>query len=355
MSLVGMGLSPKMGWTLDNGLYQRFKVFKERCINILSGPLHATPEENLVYYLQYWTGEEGSKLISQWTAEEKITDDDNEATSKKKLRSYWQLFKDYTKPRLNSLIAVVELKRLFQGSQTSEQFVTKATLLVDEARYPARQKHRMVNDTLIAGISNDVVCGKIIKKGPGITIAQVLEISRLETATQQSLSQMSNTKPTVIYVRYDKKKKNKGGKPSQQQTFGKFHGSGTSPSNSKPNANGKFQTKGKICYRCGKGKHQLDQKCATVDVICNKCGKKGHFAVICQKGKRFSCSSKSAHVVDTSNSVSTSQTEPDYYTKCGQPIYVQSHMLQTIHKSRVNSREVQTNVGIPNHTPLQGS
>ena len=140
MSLAGMDLGPKMDWTLDNGLYQRFKVFKERCIDILSGPLHATPEENQVYYLQYWTGEEGSKLISQWTAEGKITDDDEEATSKKKLRTYWQLFENYTKQRTNSLIAAVELKRLFQDSMTLEQFVTKATLLVDEARYPARQK-----------------------------------------------------------------------------------------------------------------------------------------------------------------------------------------------------------------------
>ena len=212
---------------------------------------------------------------------------------------------------------------------TLEQFVTKATLLVDEARYPAGQKDRMVCDTLIAGISGDAVCGKIIKKGPDVTLAQVLEISRLETATQQLLSQMSNTKPTVNYVRYNRKKKNKGGKPPQQP-FGKFHGSRTLPSNRKLDANGKLQTKAKICYRCGKGKHQLDQKCAAIDVICNKCGKKGHFAVIYQKGKGFSCSSKSAHVVETSNSVSTSQTGPDYYTKCGQSIYVQSHMLQTM-------------------------
>ena len=168
-------------------------------------------------------GEEGSKLISQWTAEGKITDDDEEATSiDRNSELIGNSLKDYTKPRLNSLIAVVELKRLFQGSMTLKQFVTKATLLVDEAKYPAGQKDTMVHDTLFAGISNDVVCGKIIKKGPDVTLAQVLEISRLETATQQSLSQMSHTKPTVNYVRYDKKKKNKGGKPSQQQTFGKI-------------------------------------------------------------------------------------------------------------------------------------
>ena len=68
------------------------------------------------------------------------SDDDEATTSKKKLRSYWQLFEDYTKPRSNSHIAVVELERFIQGSMTLEQFVTKATLLVDEVRYPARQR-----------------------------------------------------------------------------------------------------------------------------------------------------------------------------------------------------------------------
>ena len=43
-------------------------------------------------------------------------------------------------------------------------------------------------------------------------LAPVLEISRLETSTQQLLSQMSNTKPSLNYVRYNKKRKNKGGK-----------------------------------------------------------------------------------------------------------------------------------------------
>ena len=184
MSLAGMDLGPKMDWTLDNSLYQCSKVFKERCIDILYGPLDATPEENQVHYLHYWTGEKGSKLISQWTAEGKITNDGTEATSKKKLRTNWQLFKDYTKLRLNSLIAVIEFKWLFQGSMTPGQFVTKATLLVDEARYPAGHKDRMVHDTLITDISNDTVHGKNIKKGPNITLAQVLEISHLETATQ---------------------------------------------------------------------------------------------------------------------------------------------------------------------------
>ena len=80
---------------------------------------------------------------------------------------------------------------------TLEQFIMKATLLVDEVRYPAGHKDRMVCDTLIAGVSNETVHGKIIKKGPIITLTQVTEISHLEMATQQSLSQMSHMKLSI--------------------------------------------------------------------------------------------------------------------------------------------------------------
>ena len=38
-------------------------------------------------------------------------------------------------------------------------------------------------------------------------------------------------------------------------------------------ASGKFQTKGKVCYRCVKGRHQPAQKCGAIKAICNKCGK----------------------------------------------------------------------------------
>ena len=34
-----------------------------------------------------------------------------------------------------------------------ENFITKVTLLVDEAQYPAAMKERAIQDTLISGIS----------------------------------------------------------------------------------------------------------------------------------------------------------------------------------------------------------
>ena len=58
------------------GSIKGLRCSKKGGIDILSGPLHTIPRENQVYYLRYWMGKEGSKLISQWTAEGKITDDD---------------------------------------------------------------------------------------------------------------------------------------------------------------------------------------------------------------------------------------------------------------------------------------
>ena len=157
---------------------------------------------------------------------------------------------------------------------------------------------------------------------------------------------MSHMKPSINYVRYERKRKNKGSTfISLQQTFGKFHRSGSWPSNSKPDANGKsanvkFQSTlpaNRICYRCRKGKHLISQKCSAIDATCNKCGKKGHYAVICQKGKGHSHSSKSVHIVETTNSIST-----DYYTECREPVYMQSHMIQTVYSQHQRIQEKST-------------
>ena len=76
--------------------------------NILSGPLHAIPEESQVY--SYWMGEEGSKSISQWTAKGKTTDDDEEeVTYKKKLKTYWNSLWTMLNP---SQIVLLQLRNL---------------------------------------------------------------------------------------------------------------------------------------------------------------------------------------------------------------------------------------------------
>ena len=69
---------------------------------------------------------------------------------------------------------------------TLEDFHTKALCLVNQAEYEDHSKDRVLQDTIISGISSD----KIIKEGKDFTFNRMMEIARLEVSTQNHLDQM---------------------------------------------------------------------------------------------------------------------------------------------------------------------
>ena len=80
----------------------------------------------------------------------------------------------------NALIAIVELKRLFQGSMSLEDFHTKALRLVKEGEYPEGDTwDRVLRDTIISGLASDKIHTKIIKEGKDVTLARVMEIAQI--------------------------------------------------------------------------------------------------------------------------------------------------------------------------------
>ena len=172
-------------------------------------------------YIIYWSGDHGMDLIDKWEAEDKITD-----ASRGTLDTYWNLFEEYIHPQTNQLIAVVELKRLFQGSMTLEDFHTKALHLVKQARYERAAKERVLRDTIISGISSDKIRAKIVKKGKDVTLAHVMEVARLEISTQNHLDRMQET-AKVNYIQHGKSTRNKKGKGKHSTVYSKWgHGQG---------------------------------------------------------------------------------------------------------------------------------
>ena len=99
-------------------------------------------------------------LEDKWTLEAKIHDG-----KKEMLNAYWTLFEEYIHPQTNQLIAVVELKQLFQGSLTLEDFHTKATRLVTQAGYEGDAREQVLRDTIISGLTSDKIRAKIVKEG----------------------------------------------------------------------------------------------------------------------------------------------------------------------------------------------
>ena len=84
--------------------------------------------------------------MTSGTAEGKINDGNKDAQD-----TYWTHFEEYIPPQTNQLIAVVELKRLFQGSLSLEDFHTKALRLVAQAGYTEATKDKVLRDNIISG------------------------------------------------------------------------------------------------------------------------------------------------------------------------------------------------------------
>ena len=122
------------------------------------GPLSETGDAVKCNYVIYWSGDHSMDLVDKWTTEGKINNG-----NKNNLKTYWDKFEEYIHPQMNKLLAVVELKQLFQGSMSLEDFHTKTIRLVNQAVYDGAAKDRIICDTIISGISSDKIRAKIVK------------------------------------------------------------------------------------------------------------------------------------------------------------------------------------------------
>ena len=220
---------------------------------LFQGPLNGVNEAVKCNYVIYWSGDHGMDLVDKWTTEGKITD-----STKNTLKIYWDRFEKYIHPQTNKLLAVVELKQLFQGTMSLEDFHTKDLRLVKQAGYEGDAKDRVLRDTIISGITSEKIRSKIVKEGHEAILNRVMETARLEVSTQQHLERMQET-AKVNYVQYGKSTKSKKGKKSAQSgaSGGNYRGDRGHGTSSKPGRKSKkLPFLQDTCYRCGKGRHQ---------------------------------------------------------------------------------------------------
>ena len=163
--LVGFDKGPVMDWTNDMGLGERYRKWKKRVEVLFKGPLNTVAEGVKCNYIIYWSGDHGMELVDKWTAEGKINDGNKDQQD-----TYWTHFEEYIHPQTNQLLAVVELKRLFQGSLSLEDFHTKALRLVAQAGYTGAAKDKVLRDNIIGGLASDKIRVKIVKEGHEVTL-----------------------------------------------------------------------------------------------------------------------------------------------------------------------------------------
>ena len=254
-----------MDWTADDGLYSRYKIWKQRCQILFTGPMSKVAEDIQCKYLLYWAGECGLDLFNSWS----VNDDEQQL-----LATYWTGFESFVKPQSNELMAAWELHHTKQESLSLEEFIAKLRILVKEANYPDGQHDRFLHDFLVFGMTSDRARKECFKEGNALPLQRAVDLARAEESAEKQLQRI--TKPCDVHA------------------VGRHKPSGPS----KPNK--------EHCRNCG-GKSHPREQCPARNAKCHSCRKTGHFAKACLSKKQGT--QKRVHAVREANE-STNETAP---------------------------------------------
>ena len=313
---------PKLNWTRDNQMYERYRIWRKKVEFIFCSALADSTPKQLVSYLKYWMGDQGIPLIEKWESTGKLDYSNSRETpateggrrkalsSGYKLQTYWDLLDEEFKPKGNKLLSIIELwTRSKQGDKPLNQWLTQIYNLVNICKYPENSTDR---DVLIVGCNSNHARDKIIRQGEAVTLNEVIEILQTEESTHSTMQQIQSydkkSTGSIYYQTYDSRSKKS--KVSNEQN------SSSSPTGSK-----------KKCFRCGEAfSRQHMKECRAQDVTCNGCGIKGHLKKCCKKSGNFPKDSNRQNNQSSStgpgrmNIASTlPQTEADFFDEKGLP------------------------------------
>ena len=282
---------PKLDWTRDNKIFDRYQIWKEKVELIFSSALEESSAKQKVSYLRYWMGEQGIPLIKKWTALGKLDFSNpvevpaTEGTRRIPLSSgyilqnYWDLLEAEFRPKGNKLLSVIELwTQSKKGFKTLNEWLTYVYNLVESCDY-GDSSERIIRDVLIIGCNSDKAKDKIVRQGEKIKLQDVIEILQLEDSTRQTLSEITSTTQKIHYASYEKKKGTRKKQKSQSNS-----NVSSSSSGQKQDSTGSQ----KLCYRCKKSFTKGHEKvCKALNAKCIACGIVGYFEVACKKSGNF--------------------------------------------------------------------
>ena len=325
MAMSTLESGPKLDWTRDNQMYERYRIWRKKVEFIFCSALADSTPKQLVSYLKYWMGDQGIPLIEKWESTGKLDYSNSRETpateggrrkalsSGYKLQTYWDLLDEEFKPKGNKLLSIIELwTRSKQGDKPLNQWLTQIYNLVNICKYRENSTDRIIRDVLIVGCNSNHARDKIIRQGEAVTLNEVIEILQTEESTHSTMQQIQSydkkSTGSIYYQTYDSRSKKS--KVSNEQN------SSSSPTGSK-----------KKCFRCGENfSRQHMKECRAQDVTCNGCGIKGHLKKCCKKSGNFPKDSNRQNNQSSStgpgrmNIASTlPQTEADFFDEKGLP------------------------------------
>ena len=101
-----MDIGPKLDWTRDVGIYDRYLDWHKRCEFVFESALLDVPEPVKYSYLKFWLGEEGVPSIKKWESTNKLvyTRVGEIVPSGHKCTTFWNLLEEEFKPRSSTFV-----------------------------------------------------------------------------------------------------------------------------------------------------------------------------------------------------------------------------------------------------------
>ncbi|XP_035679527.1 uncharacterized protein LOC118417883 [Branchiostoma floridae] len=231
---------------------------------MFSGPLKDKDEVVKVSFLKIWINESGRDILNTFA----FGDNDDQ----KKLKTYYDKFATYVKPKSNQVLARYKFHNRTQGAnEPVEQFIRALINLAKDCNF--KDTNEMVLDRLVFGTNSNEVRKKLIGKGSELKLDEAIRVARTYESDQSTLKSIAQPVPS----------NDVHGVQTQHRTpyvpprpFRKTRATG-SGGRGKPKYTGPTNT----CGRCGKG-HNTADKCPANGKECRKCGKKNHFAAVCR-------------------------------------------------------------------------
>ena len=362
MAMSTLESGPKLDWTRDNQMFERYRIWKRKVEFIFCSALSDATPKQLVSYLKYWMGDQGIPLIKKWESTGKLDYSNAEETpateggrrrilsSGYKLQTYWDLLDEEFKPKGNKLLSIIELwTRCKQGDKALNQWLTHVYNLVNICKYPEDSIDRIIRDVLIIGCNSNNARDKIIRQGEAVTLNQVIEILQTEESTRSTMQQIKEFqgKPvqSVNYVSYDSRSK-KSKKPSNEQ-----NSSSTGPTDPKK----------RKCFRCGEPYNRKHlQECRAQNITCNNCGIKGHLQKCCKKSGNFPKDNSNRENQSSSTGTGTGNmryvaavpVEADYFDERGIYKEYRPPVQHTAMQQQIGSMNILRKVHNPNNATI---
>ena len=327
MAMNTLESGPKLDWTRDNKMYERYRIWRKKVEFIFCSALADSTPKQLVSYLKYWMGDQGIPLIEKWESTGKLDYSNARETpateggrrkalsSGYKLQTYWDLLDEEFKPKGNKLLSIIELwTHSKQGDKPLNQWLTQIYNLVNICKYPEDSTDRIIRDVLIVGCNSNHARDKIIRQGEAVTLNDVIEILQTEESTHSTMQQIQGydkkSTGSIYYQTYDSRSKKS--KVSNEQNSSSSHTG--------------FTGSKKKCFRCGETfSRQHMKECRAQDIICNGCGIKGHLKKCCKKSGNFPKDSNRQNQSPSTGpgkmniASALPQTEADFFDEKGLP------------------------------------